>query len=84
MFVSCVCMLRCYIHVDYLYLYICSDSIDIDKLELPANHPFAESRQVSKEEEELQRQRLLARRGLSAQDVELLRKTQEMADDMDR
>jgi hypothetical protein len=53
-------------------------------LELPANHPFAESRQVSKEEEELQKQRLLARRGLSAQDVELLRKTQEMADDMDR
>lgn len=67
-----------------VYLYICSDSIDIDNLELPANHPFAESRQVSKEEEELQRQRLLARRGLSAQDVELLRKTQEMADDMDR
>eukprot|EP00889_Picochlorum_renovo_P005903 jgi/Picre1/32933/NNA_008262.t1 len=63
---------------------VANDSIDIDNLELPANHPFAESRQVSKEEEELQRQRLLARRGLSAQDVELLRKTQEMADDMDR
>ena len=35
------------------------------------------------EEEELQRQRLLARRGLSAQDMELLRKTQEPADQME-
>jgi len=49
---------------------------------LPANHPFAVKQEVSKEEEEMQRQRLMARRGLSAQDLELLRKTQEEADQM--
>ena len=59
---------------------VANDSLDIENLELPANHPFAVKQEVSKEEEELQRQRLLARRGLSAQDLELLRKTQEEAD----
>eukprot|EP00890_Picochlorum_soloecismus_P005159 jgi/Picsp_1/5644/NSC_03003-R1_hypothetical protein COCSUDRAFT_53521 [Coccomyxa subellipsoidea C-169] len=59
------------------------DSLDMENLELPENHPFAVNKQVSKEEEELQRQRLLARRGLSAQDMELLRKTQELADQME-
>lgn len=59
---------------------VAGDSLDIDNLDLPANHPFAVRQEVSKEEEELQRQRLLARRGLSPQDLELLRKTQEEAD----
>jgi hypothetical protein len=59
---------------------VANDSIDIDALELPSNHPFAVKQEVSKEEEEVQRQRLLARRGLSAQDLELLRKTQEEAE----
>lgn len=36
------------------------------------------------EEAELQRQRLMARRGLSAQDMELLKKQQALADEMDR
>lgn len=63
---------------------VANDSIDIDNLELPANHPFAVHQEVSAEEEELQRQRLLARRGLSAQDLELLKKTQQMADEIDR
>ena len=63
---------------------VANDSIDIDKLELPANHPFAVHEKVSPEEEELQRQRLQARRGLSAQDLELLKKTQQMADEIDR
>lgn len=63
---------------------LCSDSFDIDNLELPANHPFAVKQEVTPEEEALQRQRLNARRGLSAQDLELLKKTQEMADDLDR
>jgi hypothetical protein len=62
----------------------CSDSFDIDNLELPSNHPFAVKQEVTPEEEALQRQRLNARRGLSAQDLELLKKTQEMADDLDR
>jgi len=63
---------------------VANDSFDIDNVELPANHPFAVKQEVTKEEEEMQRQRLLARRGLSAQDLELLRKTQEEADRMDR
>jgi hypothetical protein len=63
---------------------VANDSIDIDTLELPANHPFAVHQEVTPEEEELQRQRLLARRGLSAQDLELLKKTQQMADEIDR
>mmetsp|Transcript_8717 Transcript_8717/g.23714 ORF Transcript_8717/g.23714 Transcript_8717/m.23714 type:complete len:211 (+) Transcript_8717:233-865(+) len=61
---------------------VAGDSLDFDNLDLPANHPFAVKQEVSKEEEEMQRQRLMARRGLSAQDLELLRKTQEEADQM--
>lgn len=61
---------------------VAGDSLDIENLDLPANHPFAVKQEVSKEEEEMQRQRLLARRGLSPQDLELLRKTQEEADQM--
>lgn len=63
---------------------VANDSIDIDTLELPANHPFAVHQEISAEEEELQKQRLQARRGLSAQDLELLKKTQQMADEVDR
>lgn len=59
---------------------VAADDLDIDNFELPSNHPFAVKEAVSKEEEAMQRERLMARRGLSKQDLELLRKTQEEAE----
>lgn len=58
-------------------------SLDLDAIELPENHPFAVKKNVSKEEEELQRLRLSARRGLSPEDMRLLKQQQEMASKMD-
>lgn len=60
------------------------DMLDIENVELPPNHPFAVKKEISEEEAEIQRQRLMARRGLSAQDLELLKKQQALADEMDR
>jgi len=60
------------------------DDLDIDNLELPSNHPFATRESVSAEEEAMQRERMMARRGLSKQDLELLKKTQEEAERLNR
>ena len=59
---------------------VAGDDLDIDNLELPSNHPFATKESVSAEEEAMQRERMMARRGLSKQDLELLKKTQEEAE----
>lgn len=56
---------------------------DLDKIELPENHPFAVNTEVSPEEEELQRLRLSARRGLSSEDMRMLRQQQALAAQMD-
>lgn len=53
--------------------------VDIDTIPLPENHPFAVKKQVSAEEEELQRLRLSTRRGLSAEDMKLLKEQQALA-----
>ncbi|KAK9835326.1 hypothetical protein WJX81_002171 [Elliptochloris bilobata] len=45
------------------------DSMDLSKVELPSNHPFAVAEQVTEEEEELQRARLNVRRGPPLQDL---------------
>lgn len=58
-------------------------STDLDAIELPENHPFAVKQKVSPEEEELQRLRLSARRGLSPEDMRLLKQQQALADQMD-
>lgn len=57
--------------------------MDLDKIELPENHPFAVRKKLAPEEEELQRSRLSARRGLSPEDMRKLREQQALADKMD-
>ncbi|CAL5222148.1 g4471 [Coccomyxa viridis] len=43
--------------------------VDLEKVELPANHPFAMKKQVSRDEEKLQKARLEIKRGLPLQDL---------------
>ncbi|KAK9864950.1 hypothetical protein WJX84_010154 [Apatococcus fuscideae] len=45
------------------------DDIDIEKVELPENHPWAVKQKVTKDEEELQKARLTIRRGAPLQDL---------------
>ncbi|KAL0029419.1 hypothetical protein WJX77_006094 [Trebouxia sp. C0004] len=42
---------------------------DIEKMDLPENHPFAVAKKVSKDEEELAKKRLSVKRGLPLQDL---------------
>lgn len=42
---------------------------DIEKMDLPENHPFAMAKRVSKDEEELAKKRLSVKRGLPLQDL---------------
>lgn len=53
--------------------------MDLDEIELPENHPFAVKQQLSPEEEELQKARLSARRGLSPEDMRELKRQQQIA-----
>lgn len=57
--------------------------LDLEQIELPENHPFAVKKRLAPEEEALQRSRLSARRGLSAEDMRKLREQQALADQMD-
>jgi hypothetical protein len=59
-------------------------TVDLDTIELPDNHPFAVKEKISDEEEEMQRLRLSARRGLSPEDMRLLKQQQALADEMER
>jgi hypothetical protein len=58
-------------------------TVDLDSIELPDNHPFAVKEQITEEEEEMQRLRLSARRGLSPEDMRLLKQQQALADQME-
>lgn len=46
-----------------------SPRFDIEKVDLPDNHPFAVKKKVSKDEEELAKKRLEVKRGLPLQDL---------------
>ena len=52
---------------------------DLDTIELPENHPFAVKQQISAEEEEMQKLRFSAKRGLSAEDMRMLKQQQALA-----
>ncbi|KAG7674911.1 hypothetical protein Ndes2526B_g07754 [Nannochloris sp. 'desiccata'] len=58
-------------------------TVDLDTIELPDNHPFAVKEKVSEEEEEMHRLRLSARRGLSPEDMRLLKQQQQLAAQME-
>lgn len=58
-------------------------AVDLEKIELPTNHPFAVKREMSMEEEENMKARSSARRRLSAEDMKLLREQQALAAQMD-
>jgi hypothetical protein len=58
-------------------------AVDLEKIELPSNHPFAMKREMSMEEEENMKARSSARRRLSAEDMKLLREQQAFAAQMD-
>lgn len=58
-------------------------TMDLDKIELPDNHPFAVKKEMTADEEELQRLRLSAKRGLSPEDMRLLKQQQALADQME-
>ena len=58
-------------------------TLDFDNIELPENHPFAVKNDITPEEEELQRLRLSARRGLSPEDMKMLKQQQDLADQME-
>lgn len=57
--------------------------LELEKIDLPENHPFAVKQKVTKEEEEMQRLRMSARRGLSPEDMRLLKQQQQLADTME-
>jgi len=52
------------------------EKVDLNKIQLPANHPFAVSKQISDEEEQLQNARLQVRRGMPLKDVKELQARQ--------
>lgn len=52
------------------------EKVDLNKIQLPANHPFAVSKQISDEEEQLQNARLRVRRGVPLKDVNELQARQ--------
>jgi hypothetical protein len=58
-------------------------TVDLDTIVLPDNHPFAVKENISEEEEEMQRLRLSARRGLSPEDMRMLKQQQALAEQME-
>jgi hypothetical protein len=55
------------------------EKVDLNKIQLPANHPFAVSKQISDEEEQLQKARLRVRRGMPLKDINELQARQNRA-----
>lgn len=50
-----------------------NEKVDLSKIQLPANHPFAVSKELTEEEEQLQMARLNVRRGMPIKDVNELK-----------
>lgn len=55
------------------------EKVDLNKIQLPANHPFAVSKQISDEEEQLQNARLRVRRGMPLKDANEMQARQNRA-----